>query len=137
MEDNGFSNRYSSNEHNVNLIRMAYSIDAKANFFKYADTGEEERVTSIASLFKCHIEKFHKFLCFGTYHNIVLDICDDIELFEIQEHQDLAEIREIMDVYKQLGYGFTNSRLDYAKANEVTTAVNEYITSQEILYALK
>ena len=41
MEDNGFSNRYSSNEHNVNLIRMAYSIDAKANFFKYADTGEE------------------------------------------------------------------------------------------------
>ena len=42
-----------------------------------------------------------------------------------------------MDVYKQLGYGFNNSRLDYAKANEVTTAVNEYITFQEILYALK
>ena len=137
MEDNGFSNRYSSNEHNVNLIRMAYSIDAKANFFKYADTGEEERVTSIAGLFTCHIKKCHKCLWFGTYYRIVLDICDDIELFEIQEHQDLAEIREIMDVYKQLGYGFTNSRLDYAKANEVTTAVNEYITSQEIIYALK
>jgi hypothetical protein len=43
MEDNGFSNRYSSNEHNVNLIRMAYSIDAKAN---EVTTAVNEYITS-------------------------------------------------------------------------------------------
>ena len=98
MEDNGFSNRYSSNEHSFNLIKISYSIDTGCDFFKYDNVEEADKLDTIASLFKCHIEKFHKFLCFGTYHKIVLDICDDIELFEIQGHQDLVEIREVMDV---------------------------------------
>lgn len=137
MEDNGFSNRYSSNEHLFNLIKISYSIDTGCDFFKYDNVEEADKLDTIASLFKCHIKKCHKRLWFGTYYRIVLDICDDIELFEIQEHQDLADIYEIINVYNQLGYGFDNSRLGYAQAKGIVDAVNTHITSREILYALK
>ena len=141
MEDlTKFTKRYINNDHAIELIRLSYAIKSKSNSYFIYDNDPDEDITNyddIISLFKCHAEKNHKFLCFGEYYKIKLDICSDINLFEIIEHDNIETVHSLYEIFRELGYGFNHQKLCKKQADEVVEAINSYITSREVVSILK
>ena len=141
MEDlTKFAKRYMSNEHVIELMRLSAAIRFSNNSYFIYDNDTDEDITNyddIISLFKCHAEKNHKFLCFGEYYKIKLDICSDINLFEIIEHDNIEAVHSLYEIFRELGYGFNHQKLCKKQADEVVEAINSYITSREVVSILK
>ena len=141
MEDlTKFAERYMSNEHVIELMRLSAAIRFSNNSYFIYDNDTDEDITNyddIISLFKCHAEKNHKFLCFGEYYKIKLDICSDINLFEIIEHDNIEAVHSLYEIFRELGYGFNHQKLRKKQADEVVEAINSYITSREVINMLK
>lgn len=141
MEDlTKFAERYMSNEHVIELMRLSAAIRFSNNSYFIYDNDTDEDITNyddIISLFKCHAEKNHKFLCFGEYYKIKLDICSDINLFEIIEHDNIEAVHSLYEIFRELGYGFNHQKLCKKQADEVVETINSYITSREVISTLK
>ena len=141
MEDlTKFAKRYMSNEHVIELMRLSAAIRFSNNSYFIYDNDTDEDITNyddIISLFKCHAEKNHKFLCFGEYYKIKLDICSDINLFEIIEHDNIEAVHSLYEIFRELGYGFNHQKLRKKQADEVVETINSYITSREVISTLK
>ena len=114
MEDlTKFAKRYMSNEHVIELMRLSAAIRFSNNSYFIYDNDTDEDITNyddIINLFKCHAEKNHKFLCFGEYYKIKLDICSDINLFEIIEHDNIEAVHSLYEIFRELGYGFNHQK---------------------------
>ena len=141
MEDlTKFAKRYMSNDKVIELMRLSAAIRFSNNSYFIYDNDTNEDITNyddIISLFKCHAEKNHKFLCFGEYYKIKLDICSDINLFEIIEHDNIEAVHSLYEIFRELGYGFNHQKLCKKQADEVVEAINSYITSREVVSILK
>ena len=141
MEDlTKFAERYMNNDHVIELMRLSAAIRFSNNSYFIYDNDTDEDITNyddIISLFKCHAEKNHKFLCFGEYYKIKLDICSDINLFEIIEHDNIEAVHSLYEIFRELGYGFNHQKLRKKQADEVVETINSYITSREVISTLK
>ena len=125
MEDlTEFTKRYINNDHAIGLIQLSYAIKRKNKnnqYFIY-DNDPDEDITNyddIISLFKCHAEKNRKFLCFEEYYKIKLDICSDINLFEIIEHDNIEAVHSSYEIFSEFGYGFNHQKLSKEQADEI------------------
>lgn len=141
MEDlTKFAKRYMSNDKVKELMRLSAAIRYSNNSYFIYDNDTDEDITNyddIINLFKCHAEKNHKFLCFGEYYKIKLDICSGINLFEIVEHDNIEAVHSLYKIFRELGYGFNHQKLSKKQADEVVEAINSYITSREVISTLK
>lgn len=141
MEDlTEFTKRYINNDHAIELIRLSYAIKSKNNSYFIYDNDPDEDIINyddIISLFKCHAEKNHKFLCFEEYYKIKLDICSDINLFEIIEHDNIEAVHSSYEIFSKFGYGFNHQKLSKEQADEIVETINSYITSREVISVLK
>lgn len=141
MEDlTKFAKRYMNNDKVKELMRLSAAIRYSNNSYFIYDNDTDEDITNyddIINLFKCHTEKNHKFLCFGEYYKIKLDICSGINLFEIVEHDNIEAVHSLYEIFRELGYGFNHQKLSKKQADEVVEAINSYITSREVISTLK